>query len=123
MLSASLNKTFPSLFCVDQAEWENPFRRPPQDWPQNGEINFLNYQTRYRPGLDLVIKGITCDFKGGQKVSFSSPSFIVNLEHGVRLKHYRYSLPVVFDMSDEVVMVIIERNHCYKLNILSYVYS
>ncbi|XP_041372528.1 multidrug resistance-associated protein 1-like [Gigantopelta aegis] len=51
-----------------EAEWENPFRRPPQDWPQKGDINFLNYQARYRPGLDLVIKGITYDVQGGQKI-------------------------------------------------------
>ena len=40
------------------------------------------------------------------------------------LKDYQYSLPGVFDMTNEVVMVIMERNHyCYKLNMLSYVYS
>ena len=47
--------------------------------------------------------------------------FIVNLEHGDMLKHYRYSLPVVCDMTNEVVTVIIERNHyCYKLNMLPF---
>ncbi|XP_041372529.1 multidrug resistance-associated protein 1-like [Gigantopelta aegis] len=58
-----------------EADWENPFRRPPQDWPQKGDINFLNYQTRYRPGLDLVIKGITYNVQGGQKVSSNSSHF------------------------------------------------
>ena len=30
---------------------------PPKEWPQYGVVKFDNYQTRYRPGLDLVLKG------------------------------------------------------------------
>ncbi|XP_047482074.1 ATP-binding cassette sub-family C member 3-like [Penaeus chinensis] len=40
----------------------------PASWPDEGCVSFRNYQTRYRPGLDLVLKGITCSFKPGEKV-------------------------------------------------------
>ena len=30
---------------------------PDQDWPQEGKIQFLDYNTQYRPGLELVLKG------------------------------------------------------------------
>lgn len=43
-------------------------KRPPADWPQRGEIQFINYQVRYRPELDLVLKGINCDIKSTEKV-------------------------------------------------------
>ncbi|XP_052061601.1 multidrug resistance-associated protein 1-like [Mytilus californianus] len=51
-----------------EAEWIRPFRRPPHDWPQSGACNFMDYKTRYREGLDLVIRGITCQIQGGEKV-------------------------------------------------------
>ncbi|KAK7488019.1 hypothetical protein BaRGS_00020764, partial [Batillaria attramentaria] len=50
------------------APWSLPGRRPPDDWPDTGTVNFLNYSTRYRPGLDLVLKGLNCHIQGGQKV-------------------------------------------------------
>lgn len=37
-------------------------------WPTEGEVKFINYQVRYRENLDLVLKGITFDIKGGEKV-------------------------------------------------------
>ena len=43
-------------------------RRPPNDWPRDGRINITNYSTRYREGLDLVLKRVNCDIPGGQKV-------------------------------------------------------
>ena len=30
----------------------------PEDWPTQGEVEFKDYGTRYRPGLDLVLKDI-----------------------------------------------------------------
>ena len=33
-----------------------------------GRIIFDNYQVRYREGLDLVLQGISCEVKGGEKV-------------------------------------------------------
>ncbi|XP_019855858.1 PREDICTED: multidrug resistance-associated protein 1-like isoform X2 [Amphimedon queenslandica] len=40
----------------------------PPGWPIQGRVQFSHYSTRYRPGLDLVLKDITCDIPGGQKV-------------------------------------------------------
>uniref|UniRef100_A0AC35TJK4 Multidrug resistance-associated protein 1 n=1 Tax=Rhabditophanes sp. KR3021 TaxID=114890 RepID=A0AC35TJK4_9BILA len=40
-----------------------------KNWPSKGEIRFVNYSTRYREGLDLVIKNISAFIKGGEKVA------------------------------------------------------
>lgn len=32
-------------------------------------MQFDRYSARYRKGLDLVLKGISCDIRGGEKVS------------------------------------------------------
>ncbi|XP_019854605.1 PREDICTED: canalicular multispecific organic anion transporter 2-like [Amphimedon queenslandica] len=45
-----------------------PGRRVPPGWPTEGRVQFDHYSTRYRPGLDLVLKNISCDIPGGQKV-------------------------------------------------------
>ena len=42
--------------------------RPAHDWPRHGSVTFNNYQTRYRPGLDMVLKGVSCWIRHGQKV-------------------------------------------------------
>ncbi|KAH9514953.1 Multidrug resistance-associated protein 1 [Bulinus truncatus] len=51
-----------------EADWIIPQRRPVPGWPLEGRVKFSNYQTRYREGLDLVLKGITCEFKPGEKI-------------------------------------------------------
>lgn len=33
-----------------------------------GEVNFSDFKLRYREGLDLVLKGVSFDIKGGEKV-------------------------------------------------------
>ena len=43
--------------------------RPPDDWPSKGRIEFEHYSTRYRKGLDLVLRDISMDIPGGTKVN------------------------------------------------------
>lgn len=45
-----------------------PDRRPPVAWPAKGELDFVNYSTRYREGLDLVLKNINIDIKSHEKI-------------------------------------------------------
>jgi ABC-type multidrug transport system fused ATPase/permease subunit len=42
--------------------------RPPVAWPANGAVEFRNYSTRYRAGLDLVLKNINLDIKSHEKI-------------------------------------------------------
>ena len=37
----------------------------PRDWPQRGELAFEDVRMRYRPGLPLVLKGLTFTVPGG----------------------------------------------------------
>ena len=41
---------------------------PEKSWPSKGEIEFSNYSTRYREGLDLVVKNIDFKVQPGEKV-------------------------------------------------------
>ncbi|KAF8949214.1 Multidrug resistance-associated protein 1 [Haplosporangium gracile] len=40
----------------------------PENWPQAGHIEFRNYSTRYRQGLDMVVKGISFEVQPAEKV-------------------------------------------------------
>ncbi|XP_077634923.1 ATP-binding cassette sub-family C member 2 isoform X2 [Crocuta crocuta] len=51
----------------NEAPWVTD-KRPPPGWPSKGEIRFNNYQVRYRPELDLVLNGITCDIRSTEKI-------------------------------------------------------
>ncbi|GEQ70471.1 hypothetical protein JCM33374_g4148 [Metschnikowia sp. JCM 33374] len=42
--------------------------RPREAWPEKGELVFKNYSTRYRPELDLVLKGISMNIKPHEKI-------------------------------------------------------
>jgi ATP-binding cassette, subfamily C (CFTR/MRP), member 1 len=43
-------------------------RRPPVAWPARGAVEFKNYSTRYREGLDPVLKNINLDIKSHEKI-------------------------------------------------------
>lgn len=45
-----------------------PHKRTSSYWPDSGQIEFKNYSTRYRPGLDLVLKDISCTIRPNEKV-------------------------------------------------------
>ncbi len=44
------------------------FFKQDSGWPKNGNVAFDNFKVRYRENLDLVLKGISFDIKGGEKV-------------------------------------------------------
>ena len=51
-----------------EAEWKLEEEEPNPQWPQHGKIELIDYQTRYRPGLDLVLKGISLSIGSEMKV-------------------------------------------------------
>ncbi|KAJ1670053.1 hypothetical protein GGF38_001794, partial [Coemansia sp. RSA 25] len=42
--------------------------RPTEPWPEQGVVEFKNYSTRYREGLDLVLKDVSFTVKSRKKV-------------------------------------------------------
>ncbi|XP_015785719.1 multidrug resistance-associated protein 1 [Tetranychus urticae] len=51
-----------------EADWYEAKVKPDDSWPEKGSIKFNNYETRYREGTELVLKGITADIKSKEKV-------------------------------------------------------
>ncbi|GJJ72930.1 ATP-binding cassette, subfamily C (CFTR/MRP), member 1 [Entomortierella parvispora] len=65
------------LVCVERIEeyaelrTEAPLEtavRLPKNWPSEGKVEFKNYSSRYREGLDLVIKNVSFEVKPAEKV-------------------------------------------------------
>uniref|UniRef100_A0A5S6QET3 ABC-type glutathione-S-conjugate transporter n=1 Tax=Trichuris muris TaxID=70415 RepID=A0A5S6QET3_TRIMR len=50
-----------------EAPWEND-NKPSKEWPEKGDVQFDNYKLRYREGLELCLKDITCFIAGGEKI-------------------------------------------------------
>ena len=50
-----------------EAAWDNDKKTDPK-WPTQGVVQFQKYQTRYREGLDLVLKGINMDVNEEEKL-------------------------------------------------------
>ena len=42
--------------------------RPSPSWPEHGAVSIRNYSTRYREGLDLVLKNINLDIQPREKI-------------------------------------------------------
>uniref|UniRef100_A0A8C3ACM5 ATP-binding cassette, sub-family C (CFTR/MRP), member 3 n=1 Tax=Cyclopterus lumpus TaxID=8103 RepID=A0A8C3ACM5_CYCLU len=51
-----------------EAPWEVEDKKPPPEWPTEGNVEFHDYSVRYREGLDLVLKNLTLSVKGGEKI-------------------------------------------------------
>eukprot|EP00752_Nemacystus_decipiens_P009274 g8285.t1 len=45
--------------------------RPPKGWPATGAVKLEGIKMRYRPGLDLVLKGVSLDIKGGERIGIA----------------------------------------------------
>ncbi|XP_068161646.1 ATP-binding cassette sub-family C member 3 isoform X2 [Antennarius striatus] len=51
-----------------EAPWEIEDKKPPPEWPTEGNVEFHDYSVRYREGLDLVLKKLSLSVKGGEKI-------------------------------------------------------
>lgn len=51
-----------------EAPWTIPGRDPPDNWPEEGTLEFQHYETRYRQGLQLALRDLTAFIKDGEKV-------------------------------------------------------
>ncbi|TCD60600.1 hypothetical protein EIP91_009818 [Steccherinum ochraceum] len=51
-----------------EAPHEIPEHRPAPEWPAKGAIDFQNVVMRYRPGLPYVLKGLSMNIRGGEKI-------------------------------------------------------
>ncbi|KAF9956193.1 hypothetical protein BGZ72_002945 [Mortierella alpina] len=51
-----------------EAPYEIPDSKTDKNWPQHGGIEFQNYSTRYREGLDLVLKNVDISIRAGERV-------------------------------------------------------
>ncbi|KAK7030741.1 P-loop containing nucleoside triphosphate hydrolase protein [Favolaschia claudopus] len=45
-----------------------PEAKPADNWPSQGKIDFINYSTRYRPELDLVLRNISLGINPKEKL-------------------------------------------------------
>ncbi len=51
-----------------EAPETNHGHRPGISWPAQGVVRFNNYSTRYREGLDLVLKNVNLHIKAHEKI-------------------------------------------------------
>ncbi|XP_034564588.1 canalicular multispecific organic anion transporter 2 isoform X1 [Notolabrus celidotus] len=51
-----------------EAPWEVEDKKPPPEWPMRGNVEFSDYSVRYREGLDLVLKKLSLNVTGGEKI-------------------------------------------------------
>ncbi|XP_010468928.1 PREDICTED: ABC transporter C family member 14 [Camelina sativa] len=66
MVSVERIKQFTDI--PTEAKWEIKESRPPPSWPYKGNIRLEDVKVRYRPNTPLVLKGLTMDIKGGEKI-------------------------------------------------------
>lgn len=45
-----------------------PATEPAADWPQEGSLTYSHISARYRKDLDLVLRDVSFDLKGGQSI-------------------------------------------------------
>ncbi|MCD7470796.1 ABC transporter C member 14 [Datura stramonium] len=66
MVSVERLKQFSSI--PSEAEWRKTDSVPPPNWPSHGNVELEDLQVRYRPNTPLVLKGITLNIRGGEKI-------------------------------------------------------
>lgn len=70
-----------------EAAWENNTPLP-REWPEKGQVEFNNFQVRYREGLDLVLRGVSFTVQGGEKVGIVGRT-------GEPLSHYKNKIMII----------------------------
>ena len=53
---------------VQEAPHEIEDTKPSEQWPTQGAVEFNDITMRYRPGLPLVLKGLSLSVRGGEKI-------------------------------------------------------
>ncbi|KAL6968514.1 ABC transporter C member 14 [Sarracenia purpurea var. burkii] len=66
MVSVERIKQFTTI--PSEAEWEIKDCLPSPNWPTHGNVELKDLQVRYRPNTPLVLKGITLNIRGGEKI-------------------------------------------------------
>lgn len=66
MVSVERIKQFANI--QSEAEWEKKDCLPSPNWPTHGNVELEDLQVRYRPNTPLVLKGITLNILGGEKI-------------------------------------------------------
>ncbi|XP_076438353.1 ATP-binding cassette sub-family C member 3-like [Babylonia areolata] len=64
----SVERMVEYIALPQEPPWEVPSARPEARWPHRGVVRIHKYSTRYRPGLDLVLHGLSCTLHAGEKV-------------------------------------------------------
>lgn len=49
-------------------EWRIENSKPPNSWPENGNVIFDNYSVKYREGLEDVLKDLSFEILPGEKI-------------------------------------------------------
>lgn len=66
--SVSVERVQEYIELEPEAPLDIPATQPGADWPQSGSLTFKNVSARYRSDLDLVLRDVSFEIKGGEKV-------------------------------------------------------
>ncbi|KAJ3561287.1 hypothetical protein NP233_g10282 [Leucocoprinus birnbaumii] len=64
----SVERILHQTLIEPEAPHELPDSKTPPEWPSEGAVDFSHYSTRYRPGLDLVLKDVDIRIKPSEKI-------------------------------------------------------
>ncbi|KAG0411278.1 hypothetical protein HPB47_011606 [Ixodes persulcatus] len=82
--------------------------RPDPHWPWTGGVSFRSYSTRYRMGLDLVLRDIDLDVSPGEKVGLIS---IIPQDPALFCGTLRFNLDLAGQYSTEELWSALDRSH------------
>ncbi|XP_047308451.1 ABC transporter C family member 14-like [Impatiens glandulifera] len=66
MVSVERIKQFTAI--PSEASWKKEETLPSPNWPTHGNVKLEDLQVRYRPNTPLVLKGISVEINGGEKI-------------------------------------------------------